>query len=73
MFGMRAAHAQGFSSTILTVLLIGGVQLVSIGIYHEIKARPTFVIRDRIAAPDTNIRPVIATEEPEHRSPRMRA
>lgn len=56
VFGMRASDVQGFSSTILTILLIGGIQLVSIGvlgeyigrIYHETKGRPTYVIRDKI-------------------------
>jgi polyisoprenyl-phosphate glycosyltransferase len=56
IFGMRASDVQGFSSTILTILLIGGIQLVSIGvlgeyigrIYHETKGRPTYVIRDKI-------------------------
>ena len=60
IFGMRASDVQGFSSTILTILLIGGIQLVSIGvlgeyigrIYHETKGRPTYVIRDKIPGPD---------------------
>ena len=53
IFGMRAADVQGFSTTILTILLIGGIQLVSTGvlgeyigrIYHEIKGRPPYIIR----------------------------
>jgi dolichol-phosphate mannosyltransferase len=68
-FGMRASDVQGFSSTILTILLIGGVQLVSTGvlgeyigrIYHEIKGRPTYVIRDKVAVPDPDMRPLIET------------
>jgi dolichol-phosphate mannosyltransferase len=56
IFGMRAADVQGFSSTILTILLIGGIQLVSTGIlgeyigriYNETKARPSFVIRQKV-------------------------
>jgi len=67
IFGMRASDVQGFSSTILTILLIGGVQLVSTGvlgeyigrIYHEIKGRPTYVIRDKVAAPDADMHPLI--------------
>jgi polyisoprenyl-phosphate glycosyltransferase len=63
IFGMRPSDVQGFSSTILTILLIGGIQLVSTGvlgeyigrIYHEIKGRPTYVIRDKVAAPDTDM------------------
>jgi glycosyltransferase involved in cell wall biosynthesis len=76
IFGMRAADVQGFSSTILTILLIGGIQLISTGvlgeyigrIYQEIKGRPTYVIRDKVAAPDTDMRPVIQTKGREYRS-----
>jgi polyisoprenyl-phosphate glycosyltransferase len=80
IFGMRVADAQGFSSTILTILLIGGIQLVSIGvlgeyigrIYHEIKGRPTYVIRDKVAASDVDLRQVIETEGGEYRPQRLR-
>lgn len=56
IFGMRASDVQGFSSTILTILLIGGIQLVSTGvlgeyigrIYQETKGRPSYVIRDKV-------------------------
>src|SRR5262249_16171419 len=69
IFGMRASDVQGFSSTILTILLIGGVQLVSTGvlgeyigrIYLEIKGRPTYVIRDKVAAPDADMHPPTET------------
>jgi polyisoprenyl-phosphate glycosyltransferase len=55
IFGMRASDVQGFSSTILTILLIGGIQLVCTGIlgeyigriYQELKGRPTYITRDR--------------------------
>jgi glycosyltransferase involved in cell wall biosynthesis len=81
IFGMRPSDVQGFSSTILTILLIGGIQLVSTGvlgeyigrIYHEIKGRPTYVIRDKVAAPDTDMRPVIDTKGREYRPRRLRA
>jgi dolichol-phosphate mannosyltransferase len=80
IFGMRAADVQGFSSTILTILLIGGIQLVSTGvlgeyigrIYHEIKGRPTYIVRDKIAAPDTDMRLVIETEGREYRPRQFR-
>ena len=56
IFGMRASDVQGFSSTILTILLIGGIQLVSTGvlgeyvgrIYDETKGRPSYVIREKV-------------------------
>jgi len=46
----------GFSSTIITILFIGAVQLISIGIlgeyvgriYDEVKQRPTYIIKDKI-------------------------
>jgi hypothetical protein len=68
---VRASDVQGFSSTILTILLIGGIQLVSIGvfgeyigrIYQEIKGRPTYVIRDKVTAPNTGMRPVNETND----------
>jgi hypothetical protein len=63
IFGMRASDVQGFSSTILTILLIGGIQLISTGvlgkyigrIYTEAKGRPTYVILDKIVHPDTGL------------------
>lgn len=62
VFGMRASDVQGFSSTILTILLIGGIQLVSTGIlgeyigriYHETKGRPSYVIRDKVVRPGSD-------------------
>jgi glycosyltransferase involved in cell wall biosynthesis len=56
IFGMRASDVQGFSSTILTILLIGGIQLVSTGvlgeyigrIYNETKGRPSYVVREKV-------------------------
>jgi polyisoprenyl-phosphate glycosyltransferase len=81
IFGVRAADVQGFSSTILTILLIGGIQLVSIGvlgeyigrIYHEIKGRPTYVVRDRVTALDADTRRMIETENSEYRPRQSRA
>ena len=66
IFGMRASDVQGFSSTILTVLLIGGIQLVSTGvlgeyigrIYNETKGRPSYVIRQRVVKPTSALPPV---------------
>jgi polyisoprenyl-phosphate glycosyltransferase len=57
VFGMRASDVQGFSSTILTILLIGGMQMICIGmlgvyvgrIYEEAKGRPAYIIRAEIS------------------------
>ena len=56
IFGARPSEVQGFSMTILTILLIGGIQLVSTGvlgeyigrIYQEIKGRPPYVVRQTV-------------------------
>jgi polyisoprenyl-phosphate glycosyltransferase len=63
IFGMRPSDVQGFSSTILTILLIGGIQLISIGvlgeyigrIYTEAKGRPTYIVLDKIVYPDAGL------------------
>jgi polyisoprenyl-phosphate glycosyltransferase len=65
IFGMRASDVQGFSSTILTILLIGGIQLVSTGvlgeyigrIYNETKGRPSYVIREKVVRPAAELPP----------------
>jgi glycosyltransferase involved in cell wall biosynthesis len=54
IFGVRINDVQGYTSTILLILFIGGVQLVSIGIlgeyigriYQEVKRRPYFIRSD---------------------------
>lgn len=71
IFGMRASDVQGFSSTILTVLLIGGIQLVSTGvlgeyigrIYNETKGRPSYVIREKVGVPKADAQPLAEDEE----------
>jgi glycosyltransferase involved in cell wall biosynthesis len=74
IFGMRASDVQGFSTTILSVLLIGGIQLVSTGvlgeyigrIYNETKNRPTYVIRNKIGTPGAVLLPLAKVERPEY-------
>jgi len=51
---------QGISSTLIVILLLGGIQLITVGligeyvgrIYDEVKRRPLYVVRDR-----TNVEP----------------
>ncbi|MDD3962387.1 MAG: glycosyltransferase [Bacteroidia bacterium] len=53
---------QGWTSLLITVLLLGGVQLLSLGIigeyiariFNESKARPLFFIKDKTDRPDFN-------------------
>lgn len=81
IFGMRASDVQGFSSTILTILLIGGIQLVSTGvlgeyigrIYNETKNRPSYVIRDKIVTSDADLRSLTEAEGHECRPRHLRA
>jgi len=72
IFGMRVSDVQGFSTTILAILLMGGIQLVSVGvlgeyigrIYHEIKGRPPYVIRDVVKTDPRTTQVVDASERP---------
>jgi Na+/H+ antiporter NhaC len=53
-----ASHKQitGFTTTIVCVLFLGGVQMIAIGIlgeyigriYEEIKQRPLYVVREKV-------------------------
>src|SRR5262249_22874736 len=53
IFGQYMRDVQGFTSLILTVLLIGGIQLICTGIlgeyigriYQEVKSRPSYIVR----------------------------
>jgi len=53
IFGQYMRDGQGLTSLILTVLLIGGIQLICMGIlgeyigriYQEVKSRPAYVVR----------------------------
>ena len=55
------AFVAGVSSTLIVVLLLGGIQLITVGligeyvgrIYDEVKNRPLYVVRDRANMPDT--------------------
>lgn len=56
----RGATVSGWTSLLVSVLIIGGVQLISLGIigeylgriFNEAKQRPHFFIRERINRPD---------------------
>jgi polyisoprenyl-phosphate glycosyltransferase len=66
IFGLYLRDVQGFASIILTVLLIGGIQLICTGIlgeyigriYQEVKFRPSYVVREVALS-----RPVSAEDE----------
>jgi dolichol-phosphate mannosyltransferase len=55
----------GWTSILVTVLFLGGVQLISIGfvgeylirIYNEAKARPLFIVKDSVGIETTERSP----------------
>jgi dolichol-phosphate mannosyltransferase len=68
VFRIFGAFVPGVTTTVVAVLLLGGIQLMAIGmigeyvgrIYDEVKRRPLYVVRER-----TNV----AAAEPDEREP----
>jgi dolichol-phosphate mannosyltransferase len=56
----------GIPTTLVVILLLGGVQLICVGIigeylgriYDEVKRRPLYVVRDRVNFTRDEVRPV---------------
>jgi dolichol-phosphate mannosyltransferase len=56
VFRIFGAFVPGVTTTVVAVLLLGGIQLIAIGligeyvgrIYDEVKRRPLYVVRDRV-------------------------
>ena len=76
-FGQRLRDVQGFTSLILTVLLIGGIQLICTGIlgeyigriYQEVKSRPSYIVRQlpspRSASPEEGLPTAVQSKIPD--------
>ncbi|MDQ2760071.1 MAG: glycosyltransferase family 2 protein [Actinomycetota bacterium] len=66
------SYLPGFSSLTIAVLLLGGIQLIAIGIigeyvgriYDEVKGRPLYLVRGRRNVPEAG-RPDVAGERPD--------
>jgi dolichol-phosphate mannosyltransferase len=61
------SYLPGFSSLTIAVLLLGGIQLIAIGligeyvgrIYDEVKGRPLYLVRSRVNIPDHEAPPSV--------------
>lgn len=64
LFGVKPADTPGWTSLILVVLFLGGVQLIGMGIigeylgrvYGEVKRRPLYVVREEVGFPTSRKR-----------------
>jgi glycosyltransferase involved in cell wall biosynthesis len=66
------SYLPGFSSITIAVLLLGGIQLIAIGIigeyvgriYDEVKGRPLYLVRAKRNMPENQSDPLPAGREP---------
>ena len=71
-FAFHKTSGGGFTTLILCVLFLGGVQLIAVGIlgeyigriYEEVKQRPLYVVRERLGVVAPNDKPVEPIQRP---------
>jgi dolichol-phosphate mannosyltransferase len=71
------SYLPGFSAVTILILLLGGIELIAIGIigeyvgriYDEVKGRPLYLVRARRNMPDTGIEAGTASLPPLHALP----
>jgi dolichol-phosphate mannosyltransferase len=70
-FRIGGAFVPGVTTTVIAVLLLGGMQLMAIGvigeyvgrIYDEVKHRPLYVVRERVNISEATVRRVAAAAD----------
>ena len=71
------SYLPGFSALTIVVLLLGGIQLIAIGIigeyvgriYDEVKGRPLYLVRARRNMPEADLGPASSSLPPLHTAP----
>jgi dolichol-phosphate mannosyltransferase len=68
---LAGSYLPGFGAVTIAVLLLGGIQLIAIGIigeyvgriYDEVKGRPLYLVKARRNMPDAEMPPASAAEQ----------
>jgi len=68
--GLQGHTAPGWASTLVSVLFLGGVQLITIGlmgeyigrIFDEVKGRPLYLVREVIGRDSTTLNPALSAD-----------
>ncbi|HEY1713184.1 MAG TPA: glycosyltransferase family 2 protein [Solirubrobacteraceae bacterium] len=71
------SYLPGFSAVTILILLLGGIELIAIGIigeyvgriYDEVKGRPLYLVRARRNMPDVGVEPDMSSLPPVHALP----
>jgi glycosyltransferase involved in cell wall biosynthesis len=77
---VSGSYLPGFGSVTIAVLLLGGIQLIAIGIigeyvgriYDEVKGRPLYLVRSRLNMAQSEADPPAPPPPVSHRRERLR-